>query len=242
MWVTEQIKKYLDSSINRSCAESIYLTDLDSVVYVVSRENINKQNSIKPISKELLKVLLQFSKNVSDDNITLLNNDNTISIFDDIALNSIYQFQMILPIIIDDNIYGSLIFGGNINIHNKHMEFAEITRDFIQKMILQYLNQKHLLRDINKVNTLPLFSQDNLEYIDILLQNESELLNNDETVKQLKDKICNQESKLEEILSKEDYEKVEELLYSYSQHNSCECYLSYLIGLKTGMKITQILN
>ncbi|MEG1990362.1 MAG: hypothetical protein RR144_06125 [Clostridia bacterium] len=140
MWVTENLFKLIDDCTFLS-GNIIYLTDLENVRYV--RHSTSSENINLPISRKLLQVFLNFSFTDMDSNYCLLNGkENIVPIYEDSSLNIDWSSQIILPLYADDTFYGSLI---SVNYHKEfnkqHLEFAKTTQAFVEKHLLNILNE-----------------------------------------------------------------------------------------------------
>lgn len=141
MFINDDLINYLKNSylLGGNC---IYITDLDNVkgLFTSSYEKFDN-----PISKKLLRLILDVELSSNSESFTIINGkDNIIPIFEDNSLNIDWNAQIILPIWLDDHIQGTLIFTNFHKTFNlKHLEFAKITQNFVKKLLLDELNKKY---------------------------------------------------------------------------------------------------
>lgn len=142
MIIDDDLINYLKSSYLLG-GNSIYITDLDNVKGFCSG---NFEKFDNPISRKLLRIMLDMELASCSESFIIINEKNKIiPIFEDSSLNTAWNAQIILPIWFDDHIQGSLIFTNfHKNFHEKHLEFAKITQNFVKKFLLQQINKNYL--------------------------------------------------------------------------------------------------
>lgn len=141
MWVTNEVLKSIDAATTLS-GNKIFLTDLENVLYVGNANSSDITNV--PISRQLLQKFLKFSfTDIESEFYLIKEHKNVIPIYQEEYLNNDWASQIILPIFIDDSIYGSLI---SVNYYkqfnDKHLEFAKTTQSIIKGHILDLLNKE----------------------------------------------------------------------------------------------------
>lgn len=152
MCISEPLKKYLKDSVTIT-GNSFYITNLSNVLFFTS--NVNEEDLISPVSKELLEHLLDFSNNIMDIDVSYYfanERNKVIPIFEDKYLNIDWNSQIIYPIYIDDRLFGSLIMTSyHKTFTNKHLTMVETTVQFTEKFIIKYMNEtKKGVNDIAK--------------------------------------------------------------------------------------------
>lgn len=142
MFIDDDLINYLKSSYSLG-GNCIYITDLDNVKGFCS-SNFEKYDN--PISRKLLRIILDIELSSSPDSVIIINDkNNIIPIFEDTSLNTNWNAQIILPIWFDDHIQGTLIFTNfHKTFHLKHLEFAKITQQFIKKYLIKQINKNYV--------------------------------------------------------------------------------------------------
>lgn len=150
MILNREIKDFLLQVVSLQNNVNLYITDLDNVLIRV--ENKTLYSLSKPLSKCILRKLICFDLNNMDDNVSSLNKDFIVPIFEDYDLNKSCYLEIIAPIVIDDKIYGSLILTSNDkNNYYSELQFVESTLFFLKKLILQELNENFKINNTGEV-------------------------------------------------------------------------------------------
>ncbi|MDD2376126.1 MAG: stage V sporulation T C-terminal domain-containing protein [Clostridia bacterium] len=132
MILKEKFKKFIDISVKLSFGSTIYITDLENVLYAASELFSNVEN--KEISLELLKQALLFN-NDSNKNV-ILSDDKVIPIYNEQSKDIKYITQIILPIIIDNKVFGTLINTHNCTYYEEiNLKYAKTTLEFVELFI-----------------------------------------------------------------------------------------------------------
>lgn len=142
MFVSDKLKNYLKDSAMIS-GNNFYITSLKNVICFTTSSSCEDMD--KPLSRELLENLLDFSNKIldSDEPFFFTNEKSkTIPIFEDKHSNIEWNSQIILPIYLDDRLIGSLIMTSyHKTFYDKHITLAKTIESFTEKFILEYLNK-----------------------------------------------------------------------------------------------------
>jgi hypothetical protein len=132
MRFADKFKDFIDISAKLSFGSTIYITDLEKVLYVDSGSFSGTQDI--EISKELSLILNYFENDFT--NSIIFNDKEVVPIYINQSEDIKYITQIILPIIINDKIFGMLI---NTNEHNYYedvnLRYAKTTREFVEVFI-----------------------------------------------------------------------------------------------------------
>jgi len=240
MWYREDIKDFLDNSMKLTSCNAIYLTDLENVLYVGSKDNTDTEETPQCISKELLIELLKVNINDGSEQI-FIHNKQIVPLFDDITKTIQWKFQMILPVMVNDKVSGALVFGNDKEINENHIKFAKTTLKFVEDFILEGFNQQFLLRDMDSINIDTFFCDDNLEQVNDLLEYNHEVMDREEVYTDTQEKLYYLSEYFDKILSKEDKEKFHQFEKYMQKQSECESYLAFQIGLKKGVQINNLI-
>jgi len=128
----DKFKDFIDISVKLSLGSTIYITDLKNVLYTASGSFSSSEN--KEISAELSSLTVLFAN--EDIKNIILNDDKVISIYNKQSKDIKYVTQIILPIIIDDKIFGTLINTHNYIYYEEiNLIYAKTTLEFVELFI-----------------------------------------------------------------------------------------------------------
>jgi len=229
MWINQKLEDYLSGSEkNNSC--KIILTDLKKVMF-----SSDKSYSSKQISKELLKVLLDFSLSAPIRQV-ISNENNTLSIYDDENNTSSKCHQIIMPIYHNHKLSGLLItFFSNTDFEN-NLNITKIIRVFTEKHI-HGIN----LENITEIdNSSLLFSEHYLENITTLLESHTHILKTNENYLIHKQNLSTIIKDFQDKLSASDLEVFENILSNIYTLSDYEHALLYSLGIKYGIELSKI--
>lgn len=238
MWFNKNLQELLDSGAKLSSGNTLFLTDLQNVLYVTTGHTEDKKNNSKPMSKELQQVLNGYKISIKEHDPIVLNNQ-CISIYEEIKLNTIWKSLMIFPIIINDKVYGSIISASYHKVFDdKHIKYARTTIQFVTQNIIDFLNNK--MASNGTVDPLNLFYDINLEYVASLLDEKKYLLDDVEIFKKSKDNYSTLYEYFNSILSEEDMKKFERLLHYKHIQQEYENTLCLFMGMKINNNISKL--
>ncbi len=128
----DRFKNFIDISAKLSFGSSIYITDLEKVIYVASESFSNIEN--KEISVELKALESVFANDYNKD--VILCDNKVIPIYNDRSIEIKYITQIILPIVIDGKFFGTLINTNDSNYYdNVNLRYAKTTLEFVEIFI-----------------------------------------------------------------------------------------------------------
>lgn len=132
MKFTNEFKNFINISAKLNFGSTIYIADLKNVLYVDSGIFSNIEN--EKISTELSSLILLFH-NDHNKNI-ILNNDKVVPIYNKKSKNNKYISQIILPIIINNKVFGTLINTCDYtNYEELNLKYAKTTLEFVEVFI-----------------------------------------------------------------------------------------------------------
>jgi len=230
MWVKTKLEEYLNESAkNNSC--TIVLTDLKKIIF-----SSDKKYSTQPISKELLRVLLDFSLSVPTRQV--INNENNILPIYEAEKNTTdtnYN-QIIMPLYHAYKLSGLIIILFSESTFEKNLTLAKMIRTFTEKHINGVFIENMLLLE----NESTLFSEDYINNVTEILESNMRSLRKNESYviksKNLNDDIKIFENKLGDK-EKESFDEILSQLYVIAEY---ERALLYSIGIKYGIELAKI--
>lgn len=92
----------------------------------------------------------------------------------------------------------------------------------------------------NKKRYNSIFSKDNLENINFILEDKIKLLNNEKRYKKISEEITSIYESLESKFSDEDVKKLERLFYLHGESELYTNTLAYFLGVKLGQDIMSL--
>ena len=128
----DRFKDFIDISAKLSFGSTIYITDSEKVLYVASKSFSNIENEEISVELKLLGSLL-----INDYNKdTILSDGKVIPIYNEKSMNFKYIAQIILPIIIDNKFFGTLINTNDLNYYDElNLRYAKTTLEFVEIFI-----------------------------------------------------------------------------------------------------------
>lgn len=131
MWMNEDFMNFINSSTSVNYFNNIYITNIEKIE--LSIPETYKKDCL--ISKELHNF-----KNTITHKKYILTGKNLIQILNNEKQK--YKSQIILPIIVDNILYGYFIcISVNIILKKVHLKYAKTTLYFIEKFIKKYNKQ-----------------------------------------------------------------------------------------------------
>lgn len=132
MKFTDEFKNFIGISAKLSFGSTIYITDLEKILYVDSGLFSSIEN--KEISIELSSLALLFDNDHNRN--AILNDDKVIPIYNEQSKNSKYITQIILPIFINNKIFGTLINTRDYTYYDEvNLRYAKTTLKFVEVFI-----------------------------------------------------------------------------------------------------------
>jgi hypothetical protein len=136
----DRFKNFIDISAKLSFGSSIYITDLEKVIYVASESFSNIEN--KEISVELKSLQSVFANDYNNKDV-ILSDNKVIPIYNDRLIENKYITQIILPIVIDGKFFGTLINTNDSNYYdNVNLRYAKTTLEFVEIFIRDLIKKK----------------------------------------------------------------------------------------------------
>lgn len=132
MSFTNEFKNFINISARLNFGSTIYITDLKKVLYVDSGMFSSIEN--EKISTELSSLMLLLHNDYNRG--IILNNNNVIPIYNQKQKKIKYITQIILPIVINNKIFGTLINTCDYtNYEEVNLKYAKTTLEFVEVFI-----------------------------------------------------------------------------------------------------------
>lgn len=239
MWFNKNLKKLLDDSANLSSGNTLFITDLDNILYVTTGNNIcNEYEENQLMSKELKQILDDYKITKDNNDPVLLNNKN-IAIYQDNKFNTIWKSLMIFPIVISNTVYGSIISASYHKVfEERHIKYAKTTMQFITENIISFLDNK--ITEDSTMEFFNLFYDVNLDYVTNLLEEKQHLLENTDSFKQFQIKGSNIYDYLEKSLTEEEFKNFNRYLHYEHRKHEYENTLCFFMGMKLAKEISKL--
>ncbi|MDF2866139.1 MAG: hypothetical protein K0R72_957 [Clostridia bacterium] len=139
----DRFKNFIDISAKLSFGSSIYITDLEKVIYVASESFSNIEN--KEISVELKALESVFANDYNNKGV-ILSDNKIIPIYNNQSVEIKYITQIILPIVIDGKFFGTLINTNDSNYYdNVNLRYAKTTLEFVEIFIRDSIKKRNKL-------------------------------------------------------------------------------------------------
>ncbi len=134
MLISENFRNFLLNSARLSFGNTIYLTTLTDVIYSVSMDSeILDEHKL---NDEIIEVLNNFNNTDIYTSYLLLNGNDTINIYFDNRYNKDFSAQIILPVVINEKLFGALInTHPDFTFREENLRFAKTTLHFVQELL-----------------------------------------------------------------------------------------------------------
>lgn len=159
MWLNDNLIKFIESSADIS-RTTIFISNLRKMrLSTVPNKSAKKLDKL--MSRELLENLLVIGTGLEQDRYLIINSKNsTIPLLDEDSEEPKFTSQIILPLWVDNELYGSFTMAAqNRNLDDYDLELARSIQIFIEEAIINFINDDYV-KETEKKKAKPVIKKE----------------------------------------------------------------------------------